>query len=92
MSKEYQWFIEPWGDKLTHTNEVISNLPYVTLHGVDILIGVLGDDGEFHNVWRLPETEIRSLWNERKELNISFRVYNRIGSHAKIRDVTILFK
>lgn len=92
MSKAYQWFVEPWGDNLTHTNEIVSRLPSVFLDGADTLLRELDDQGETHNVWRLPRSEVSDLWKEKKKLGISFRIYNREGSRGPIRDVTFLFE
>lgn len=92
MEKKYQWFAEPWGDDLTLTNEIISQLPSVFLDGADTLLREMDNQGDPHNVWRLPLSEISELWAERKRLGISFRIYNRIGGHGPIRDVTFLFE
>jgi len=64
----------------------------VILDGDDTLLRELDNEGEGHDVWRLPESEIRNLWKERGKLGINFRVYNREGSYGPIRDVTFLFE
>lgn len=91
MGKIYQWFAEPWGDDITNTNEIFSRQQSVILNGEDVL-RVFDTDGAPHDVWRFSVEEIRKLWNERRNLNINFRVYNRETSHGPVRDVTYLFE
>lgn len=90
MEKVYQWFAEPWGDNKAWTNEIFSRQQSVILSGEDIL-RVVDTDGEFHDVWRLPEPEIQSLWKERGKFKINFRIFNRLGGRGPVRDVTFLF-
>jgi len=91
MKRTYQWFVETWGENKAWTNEIFSRQQSVFFSGEDVL-RVIDTDGELHDVWRLPEVEIRSLWKDKARLNINFRIFNRVGSHGPVRDVTFLFE
>lgn len=81
----YEWFIESLD---SHTNEVIMR----ECPAEETLRKVLCGDGASRDLVRCGYELIAKLIKSEFDLNIRFRIFNRLGRNGKIRDTTSVFK
>lgn len=88
MAKQHhEWFVWP---KNSQTNHAVARY----LQNGDnrfeesALRDVLCSDEQKRDLWQCTETQAYFLW---RNPELKLRIFNRLGAHGRVRDVTFLF-
>jgi hypothetical protein len=80
--RKCDWFIKP---RDSATNEIIVSALREWGKEDDIIIGLVDDTGRAHNVYQVPYLLVTIFWRNRRQMGLDFFIYNRQGSHGKVR-------
>lgn len=86
----YEWYLEPYGGDVAHTNRVFAN----EIGNADESALTLKDkEGNEHRVWRCKNFELVSKFDHsRHTLRIGFIIWNRRRNYGPIKIVDFLKK
>lgn len=86
---EYQWFVEAPGAG----NEIVARMLSARQKADEsIHIGMKDSAGNPYDVWAVDYRSVAHLFLAAREFHFRFKVFNRKGSSAPIRDVTKLVR
>lgn len=86
----YQWFLEPLD---AHTNKVVANfLSSISCLEENILSSVVTEKGEIMAFQMRDYRDISYFLRSKDSLNLRFRIYNRRGNQAQLRQCSFLTK